>query len=368
MWFNNVGERIIALIGATIVMVVFILANPFGMTSYPRSTAPYQGTAGGGGTTAPPDPTPDPTPPPGGAGDKVIWAAGDNCDDDVTSTQTNTTEGCKHVGDMIKADNVTARVLILGDSQYEEGEAANFNAYYNVGMGKQQIFSGTSDSIWDRTIAAVGNHEYGTSNATPYYNYFGTVRSGDPDEGYFMTDLGKWRVISLNSNCSEVGGCGTGNPQGIWAAGALAAATAAGDSTIVIYHHPPFTDGVAYAPGTTSGLALWQIAFDNGADIVLTGHDHQYQRFGPLSRTGTVSAGGPQFFVSGAGGKGNNGFSTLSGTDRTLFEWGKQADGSQREPGALRLVVKDDGTYTFQWKSAVAGVGTTRDSGSGTSR
>jgi|SRR5215216_956235 len=368
MWFEHLSERLVAMAAITVIAVVSILVTPAAINSQRNTNAPYQGAASGGGTTAPPTTPPDPDPPPPGAGDKVVWAVGDNCDDDFTSTSTSNVEGCKHVGDMIKADNTTTRFLALGDTQYEEGEAAGYTNYYNVGMGKQQIFAGSSESIWDRTIAAVGNHEYLTAGATPFYTYFGTARSGDPTKGYFMTDLGKWRVITLNSNCSQVGGCGTGNPQGVWAISALDAAMAAGDHTIVMFHHPPYTDGEGYAPGTTSGVSLWQIAYDHGADIVVAAHDHQYQRFGPLSRTGTVLSTGPYYWVCGTGGKGNNGFSTLSGTDRTLYEWGKQPDGSQKEPGALRFVLSDDGTFTYQFKTSVAGTGTVRDSGSGVSR
>jgi hypothetical protein len=373
MWFSNIVERILFILGSFVVLVAFVVTNPLAIHTVPKATAPYKGAGGGGGEVDPPPPDPDPDPPAPGAGDKVVWAVGDNCDDDFTSQQTTNVEGCKHVGDMIKADNTTNRVLLLGDTQYDEGEAINFTNYYNVGMGKQQIFAGSTDSIWDRSIAVPGNHEYLTSGAAPYYAYFGTVRSGDPTKGYFMTDLGKWRVIALNSNCSEVGGCGATSAQGIWAISALQAATAAGDSTIAIFHHPPITDGAGYAPETTSGIQMWNTIYNYGVDIVATGHDHQYQRFGPLSLSRTPSAGGPQFWVSGAGGRGNNGFSTLSGTNRTLFRWGKRTTTAEtgsleKEPGALRFVLKDDGTYTFEFKTANAGTFVVRDSGSGTSR
>jgi hypothetical protein len=364
MWFNNIAERMVVLVGAVVVLVTFILANPMAMNSYRNTTAPYRGAASGGGTTAPPTIPPDPDPPPPSVGDKVVWAVGDTCDDQASAIS-DVQNGCKRVGNLIKADNTTARFLVLGDSQYEEGQTANYATYYDVGLGKQQIFAGSSDSIWDRTIAAVGNHEYLTAGAAPYYAYFGVVRSGDPNLGYFMTDLGKWRILSLNSNCSKIitspggGSCSATSAEGTWLTSQLQAATAAGDSTISIFHHPPYSDGSNYAPGTTSGLPLWQNAYDNGGDIVLCGHDHQYQRFGPLSRTGTPLSTGPQYWVSGTGGKNTTGFSTSY--DRTLSRWGDPGS----LPGALRLVLKDDGTFTFQYKTVD---GTVRDSGSGTSR
>lgn len=367
MWFKTLTERILTIVGLTVIAVAWILANPMAYNSANRGAAsPYRGAGGGGGPVDPPDPPVDPDPPPPSSGDKVVWAVGDACDDQASAIS-DVQNGCKRVGNLIKADNTTARFLALGDTQYEEGQAANYAAYYDVGLGKQQIFTGTTDSIWDRTIAAVGNHEYLTAGAAGYYAYFGVVRSGDPNLGYFMTDLGKWRVLSLNSNCSKIitspggGSCSATSAEGTWMTSQLNAAAAAGDSTISIFHHPPYSDGANYAPGTTSGVPLWQNAYDNGGDIVLTGHDHQYQRFGPLSRTGTPQSTGPQYWVCGTGGKGNRGFSTLDGTDRTLAEWGDVGS----LPGALRLVLKDDGTYTFQYKTVD---GTVHDSGSGVSR
>jgi acid phosphatase type 7 len=258
---------------------------------------------------------------------------------------------------MIKSDGSTDAFLALGDLQYEKGESANFSAYYDAGLGRQQKFN-DGRSVFDVTIPAVGNHEYLTPGAAGYFGYF-REKAGDPAKGYFSRDLGKWRVVSVNTNCSQAGGCASTSPQGLWLVSELDGARKAGDSVVVIAHHPAFSDGSNYAPGVASAQMIFKMALDGGADVFLSGHDHQYQRFGPLIQDGSRHPAGLTYWVVGTGGKGNTGFNPSY--SRTLSRWGQ----SGSLPGALRLTLRGDGSFGFQFKTTD---GVIRDSGSGTSR
>ena len=150
-----------------------------------------------------------------------------------------------------------------------------------------------------RTKPAPGNHEYNTSGATGYYGYFGAA-AGDPKQGYYSYDLGSWHIVVLNSNCSQVGGCGAGSPQETWLRQDLAAHPTS--CTLAYWHHPRFSFGEH--GNDTATQALWQALYDNGAEIVLSGHDHNYQRWSPQTPSGTTDATrGIREFVVGTGGK-----------------------------------------------------------------
>ena len=136
-------------------------------------------------TPAPPS-TPKPTasPPPAGV---VFVGAGDIAD-------------CGSTGDSATAnliDDIAGTVFTLGDNAYENGTLKEFNDCYGPTWGRFK----------SRTRPAVGNHEYNTPGAAGYFDYFG-ARAGDPDEGWYAYNLGTWRIYALNSNCSEIGGCG----------------------------------------------------------------------------------------------------------------------------------------------------------------
>ena len=149
-----------------------------------------------------------------------------------------------------------------------------------------------------RIRPAVGNHEYYTADAAPYYRYFGAA-AGDPARGYYSYDLGAWHVVALNSNCAAVGGCGAGSPQDRWLAADLAASRAR--CTLAYWHHPLFTSGT-HGP-TAEVRPLYQRLYDADADLVLTGHEHDYERFAPMDAMGNANAArGIREFVVGTGG------------------------------------------------------------------
>ena len=137
-----------------------------------------------------------------------------------------------------------------------------------------------------RTRAALGNHEYGSAGARPAKAYFRL-----PNRGYYSYDLGAWHVVVLNSNCAPAGGCADGSPQQRWLAADLARSTAR--CTLGYWHHPRFSSGLHGSDRTMA--ALWRTLARAGADVVLAGHDHHYERFAPID--------GIRSFVVGTGGR-----------------------------------------------------------------
>lgn len=143
-----------------------------------------------------------------------------------------------------------------------------------------------------------GNHEYRTPGAAAYYAYFGT-RAGDPAKGYYAYDLGAWRVYALNSNCDEVGGCDAGSPQVAWLTADLAAHPV--ECVAAYWHHPRWSSGRHGSDPAVAGL--WKALYEAGAEIVLNGHDHTYERFAPQSGSGSLDEErGVVEFVVGTGG------------------------------------------------------------------
>jgi len=179
-------------------------------------------------------------------------------------------------------------VALLGDLQYETGSLADFQGSFDRTWGRFR----------DRMRPAVGNHEYGTPGAAGYFAYFGD-RAGQPDEGWYSYGLGSWRVVVLNANCGIVG-CRAGSPQQRWLAADLAAHPAR--CTLAYWHQPRFSSGLH---GSDAALApLWRTLQRGGADVALSGHDHDYERFAPQDADGRLDrARGIVQFVVGTGGK-----------------------------------------------------------------
>ena len=249
--------------------------------------------------TASPIPSPTQTVPPITTGDPVIAAAGDiACDpsDGSFNGGNGTASNCrqKAVSDLFVNKNFSA-VLTLGDTQYEDGSLTKY----------QQSF----DPSWGRAKniirPAVGNHEYLTAGASGYYSYFGAA-AGDKTKGYYSYDIGAWHIIALNSNCSQVGGCGAGSPQEQWLKSDLAAHPTM--CTLAYWHHPRFSGGEHGS--STSYDAFWKDLYAASAEIVLSGHDHDYERFAPQNPSGTADPNGIQQFVVGTGGKNHYTFTT----------------------------------------------------------
>ncbi|MDQ3863665.1 MAG: metallophosphoesterase, partial [Actinomycetota bacterium] len=132
------------------------------------------------------------------------------------------------------------------------------------------------------------------------FGYFGEA-AGNSSEGYYSYDLGNWHLIALNSNCSDVGGCDAFSPQVRWLKADFAKSRR--KCTLAYFHHPLFTSG-KYRPGIPAVKPLWEALYSAGADVVLNGHDHNYQRFAPQDPEARADPeGGIREFVVGTGGK-----------------------------------------------------------------
>ncbi len=185
-------------------------------------------------------------------------------------------------------DGVQGTVFALGDNAYDSGSASEYSDCYGPTWGRHK----------GRTLFPVaGNHDYNTAGATGYYGYFGDA-AGDPAKGWYSRDVGGWHVVVLNSNCTVVG-CGLDSPQEQWLRADLAASTA--PCTVALWHHPRASSGI-YA-NDPSVQAFWEDLYYAGADLVLNGHEHIYERFRPLDAAGTADdTYGITQFIVGTGG------------------------------------------------------------------
>jgi hypothetical protein len=262
-------------------------------------------------------------------GDPVLVGAGD-----IAS--------CRSTGDEATAGllaGIDSTVATLGDHAYPKGTDANFAECYEPSWGQFKA----------RTMPSPGNHEYETPGASGYFDYFGKA-AGDPGEGYYSYDLGSWHVISLNSNCSAlVGGCAPGSPQEQWLKADLAAHSNA--CTLAYWHHPRFSSGIH---GDNSIVApFWDDLYQAGADVVLNGHDHDYERFAPLNASGQSDpAQGIREFIVGTGGAEFTEFNRIHPTSE------RQIAGVN---GVLEMNLHPDG---YDWQFVTAPNGRTADSGS----
>lgn len=179
-------------------------------------------------------------------------------------------------------------VAALGDEQYETGSLDDFRRAYAASWGR----------LGRRVHPAPGNHEYATPRARGYFRYFGAT-AGRGSTGYYAYDVGAWRAIALNSNCTVVS-CAQGSPQNRWLARELASHRRR--CVLAYWHHPRFSSGLH---GDDSAVApLWRTLYQAGADIVLSGHDHDYERFAPQDPAGRAdSQKGIREFVVGTGGR-----------------------------------------------------------------
>jgi hypothetical protein len=191
-----------------------------------------------------------------------------------------------------------------------------------------------------------GNHDYLNSSGTAagYFGYFGAA-AGDPATGWYSYDIGTWRIYALNSECNT-----TTCPQQLdWLAGKLAAEPH--QCTLALWHRPRFSTG---AHGDSKRMdAAWQLLAQSGADVIVGGHDHTYERYVPLDGTGAADPNGMREFVVGTGGAELYRFKT----DDARVEVRQDT-----EFGVLRLDLRA-GTYSWQFLSAT---GPFTDAGTGT--
>jgi hypothetical protein len=256
-----------------------------------------QGGMGGGTGVAPP---------------AVLYAAGDVGD-------------CAETGDTATGnllDGSTDPIALLGDIGYPNGTASDLATCFGQPWGRHK----------PRIHPAPGNHEYVTVGASAYYAYFGAA-AGDPDKGYYSYEVGPWHVVALNSNCGDVA-CSAGSAQEQWLRQDLAAHPTA--CTLAYFHHPRFNSG--HHGNATNMGAIWQALMEYSADVVLSGHEHGYQRWKPMNPGGTAVSNGLAEFVVGTG-----------GTTLVAFSGAKPSNVVVRDattPGVLKLTLR---AKSYDW-------------------
>ena len=182
-------------------------------------------------------------------------------------------------------ENIAGTVFTTGDNAYPSGTYDQFMSCYDPTWGRFK----------ERTFPSAGNHDYATAPAEGYFRYFGAA-AGNTGEGYYSYKLGAWHIIVLNSNLPVA----SGSAQEQWLRADLAAHPAA--CTLAYWHHPLFSSGNLH--GSNPGMKpIWQALYEYGADVVLNGHEHNYERFEPQTPEGVFDpARGIRQFVVGTGG------------------------------------------------------------------
>jgi acid phosphatase type 7 len=255
---------------------------------------------------------------------------------------------CAREGDEATAKLVEgidrATVLTLGDNAYPEGSVEDFEECYEPSWGE---FKG-------RTKPVPGNHEYYTEGARGYFDYFGEA-AGDPEEGYYSYELGSWHIVALNSNCGEAQiRCSPSSTQVRWLEEDLAAnADEEGGCTLAYMHHPRFSSGEEHGSYETIE-PMWEALYEAGAEVVLSGHEHNYERFAPQDPSGKADPErGIRQFVVGTGG---------GASDYPILEPLPNSEVQNDETyGVLKLTLRPKG---YEWRYLSAEGGEFTDSGS----
>jgi hypothetical protein len=221
-------------------------------------------------------------------------------------------------------DGIRGEVFAAGDNAYEQGTLAEYQECWRPTWGRHD----------DRIHPAPGNHEYETSGASGYFNYFGS-KAGPAGRGYYFFDKGPWRIFSLNSEVN------------IAESATFVRNNAGGKRCIAAIWHRPYRDSFAN-DGSVS--ELWRAVYDVGGDLVINGHRHHYERFGLLDRGGApVSSGerGMREIVVGTGGADLTGFRTV--------QPGSEVRQSSHH-GVLRVELRD-GAYVWEFHRVGGGIG-----------
>jgi acid phosphatase type 7 len=189
-------------------------------------------------------------------------------------------------------EKTPATVAALGDLVYPTGKLATYKKCYGPSWGQ----------FLNATKAAIGNHDYSGGTSRDYTTYFGAA-AGPNSDGYYSYNLGTgsstWHVIVLNSNCWAVGGCNKGSKQYKWLQTELEKNS--NDCTLAYWHHPRFSSALH---GNNDFMQdVWALLANSGVELVLNGHDHDYERFAPLNAAGKPVEKGTREFVVGTGGK-----------------------------------------------------------------
>jgi hypothetical protein len=225
-----------------------------------------------------------------------------------------------------------ARAIAMGDNAYPRANRTQYaNCYDNYNLDSSWSTYNPSRPDWwgnddyiKLTMPVLGNHEYMNSDdptikSQPYFDYFSAQNGFRPPaapvpndpvndnnhgltfgEGYYSYDLGSWHIVALNSNCDKVGGCDASSPQGQWLQRDLANHPV--QCTLAYFHHPIYA--TANGTNTLNVKPLWDTLYAKGADVILSGHAHRYERHARMTPEGLVEpANGIRQFVVGTGGE-----------------------------------------------------------------
>ena len=201
---------------------------------------------------------------------------------DLTSCAIETDEA---VAAAVNAEEAEV-IALLGDLVYPYGTEETYSDCFLPLWGE----------LVDRARPAVGNHDLQEDGGAAYWSIFGD-RAGQPGEGWYSYDIGAWHVVVANSNC-ELIACTPGSPQHDWLVADLAATDAR--CTLAYWHHPMTSSGYygRYPPVDP----LWSAAVEGGVDLVVTGHEHYYERFAPLGADVGPDPSGVPMILVGTGG------------------------------------------------------------------
>jgi len=266
---------------------------------------------------------------PAPAADPVLVGAGDiaNCSLDAD----------RATADLVA--DIPGTVFTAGDNAYDSGSTTEFRECYGPTWGR----------FLARTRPVPGNHDHVTKDLAGYLGYFGTAAAPN-GTSWYSYDLGTWHIVVLDSSCEEVGGCGPGSAQGTWLTADLAASKA--NCTLAIWHHPRFSSG--FHGNDVEVAPFWQALHAAGADVIVNGHDHDYERFAPQDPAGDADAArGLREFVVGTGGAEPRDFAEIRPNSVV------RATGSY---GVIRFELHPTG-YAWMFTSTTGEFG---DSGSGT--
>jgi Calcineurin-like phosphoesterase len=237
---------------------------------------------GGGSKSTPGGPTIDP--PPIIPQTVVMIGAGDIGDCSALADAGIHARDTARMMDTTSAD----AIFTAGDNAYPLGSSDDFKCYENA-WGRFK----------SKTFPVPGNHEYYQPGALPYFQYFG-ARAGEGGfrTGYYSFNLGNWHIVALNSPLQASGGI----DQIMWLKDDLQNSNA--KCTLAIWHYPVFTSGPSNgSPESRVMREAWQVLFDGGADLIVNGHDHLYERFAPQSPDGRRNdATGLTQIIAGTGG------------------------------------------------------------------
>jgi hypothetical protein len=278
--------------------------------------------------------TPLPT---AGPNDPVLVGAGD-----IARCGRREAELTAQLLDQVVATGVETVVFAAGDNAYESGTLEEYEQCYGPTWGRHK----------DRTRPALGNHEYDLGNADGYFQYYGEI-AADPEEGYYSYDLGFWHIIVLNTSdhCRAVT-CHPSSPQMEWLSADLAANRAF--CTLAIWHTPFFTSGTP--EGSARFLSpFWELLYENGADVIVNAHEHNYERFAPQRPDSILDATyGIRQFVVGTGGDSLNALANPPAPNSEVR--------NDVTYGVLRLTLHP---ATYDWEFMPVAGAEFRDAGSG---